>query len=62
MPTPQFVQPTEEQKALMQLFRDKLEAVYQEVETLGPSRGRSIALTKLEEASMWVNKAITKND
>lgn len=62
MPTLQFVQPTEEQKTLMQSFRDKMEALYRDVETLEPSRGRSLALTKLEEASMWINKAITKND
>lgn len=61
MPTLQFVQPTEEQKTLMQSFRDKMEALYREVETLEQSRGRSIALTKLEEASMWINKTITNN-
>lgn len=61
MPTLQFVQPTDEQKALMQKFRDNMEALYKEIETLPPSRGRSLALTKIEEASMWINKAITHN-
>lgn len=61
MPTLQFVQPTEEQKSLMQEFRDEAEALYRKVESLPPSRGRSLALTKLEEASMWINKAITHN-
>lgn len=62
MPTLQFLQPTEDQKIIMQSFRNKMETLYREIETLEPSRGRSLALTKLEEASMWVNKAITKND
>lgn len=61
MPTLQFVQPTDEQKAVMQKFRDAAEALYRETETLPPSRGRSLALTKLEEYSMWVNKGITHN-
>ena len=47
----------------MQKFRDKYEAlvkeITQEVET---SRGSSLALTKLEESSFWLNKAITNND
>lgn len=61
MPTLQYVQPTEEQKAQMQAFRDEAESLYKHVESLPPSRGRSLALTKLEEASMWINKAITHN-
>ena len=61
MPTLQYVQPTDEQKALMQEFRDQAEALYRKTETLPNSRGRSLALTKLEEYSMWVNKAITHN-
>jgi len=62
MPTLQYFAPTEEQKVLMQSFRDKYEALYQEVSALERSRGTSLALTKLEESAMWLNKAITKND
>lgn len=62
MPTFQYVQPTDEQKEQMQILRDKFEALYKDVEALEPSRGRSLALTKLEESNMWVNKSITKND
>ena len=61
MPTFQYVQPTEEQKATMQKFRDKYEALYKEVQQLSVSRGLSLALTKLEESSFWLNKAITQN-
>lgn len=62
MPTFQFVEPTEEQKAQMQNFRDKYQALADEVKTLAPSRGVSLALTKLEESAFWLNKAITQND
>lgn len=56
-----YVQPTEEQKELMQSFRDKYEILYNEVSALESNRGLSIALTKLEESSMWLNKSITNN-
>lgn len=62
MPTLQYVQPTDEQKETMQNFRDKYEALYKELEGLTPSRGLSLALTKLEESAMWLNKSITQND
>ena len=62
MPTLQYVQPSDEQKELMQQFRDKYEALYKEVSGLEKSRGLSLALTKLEESAMWLNKSITKND
>lgn len=59
----QFVQPTDEQKALMQEFRDKYEVLFNDIsEKVGASRGLSSAKTKLEESSFWLNKAITKND
>jgi len=57
----QYIQPTEEQKALMQKFRDKYEALAEELKELEPSRGLSLSMTKLEESSFWLNKAITKN-
>lgn len=61
MTTFQYVQPTDEQKATMQNFRDKYEALADEVKKLPSSRGLSLALTKLEESSFWLNKAITQN-
>lgn len=61
--TYQYVLPTDEEKELMQNFRDKFEALHREIEEkVGYSRGRSTALTKLEEASFWLNKGITHND
>ena len=61
MSTFQYVQPTDEQKATMQKFRDKYEALATEVKGLPASRGLSLALTKLEESAFWLNKAITQN-
>jgi len=59
----QFVEPTEEQKQLMQTFRDSFAILQSEIlDKVESSRGLSLAMTKLEEASFWLNKAITKND
>ena len=57
-----YVKPTEEQIQDMQILRTAYAELYAKVEALPTGRGRSIALTKLEESNMWVNKAITKND
>ena len=61
MVTLQYVQPTDEQKAKMQEYRDLYTSLYEAVKLLPDSRGKSIALTKLEESAMWVNKGITDN-
>lgn len=46
----------------MQTFRDKFTALYNEIIEKAPeSRGRSLSVTKLEEAAFWLNKAITHN-
>lgn len=62
MATLQYVQPTDEQKEIMQQFRDEYEKLYLRLKGLPASRGVSLAVTKLEESAMWLNKAITKND
>jgi len=63
MVTLQFVQPTDKQKETMQIFRDKYEALYKELQQQLPQgRGLSLALTNLEQSAMWLNKAITNND
>lgn len=62
MSTLQYVKPTEEQLATMQKFRDKFEALFNELKQLPASRGMSLCLTKFEESAMWLNKAITQND
>lgn len=58
----QYVQPTDEQKELMQNFRDKYQTLSEELRGLMMSRGLALALTKLEESAFWLNKSITKND
>lgn len=58
----QYIKPSDEQVQLMQVFRDKYEALVQEIQQLERSRGLSLAITKLEESAFWLNKAITKND
>ena len=58
----QFIDPTEEQKETMQILRDEYEKLAARLDELTPSRGISLAKTKLEESSFWVNKGITKND
>ena len=59
----QYIKPTEGQLALMQEFRDKYERLAEEIELAMPSsRGRSLAVTKLEESAFWLNKSITNND
>lgn len=61
MTTFNYVAPTDEQKATMQIFRDAYQRLHDEVSKLESNRGLSIALTKLEESSMWLNKSITNN-
>lgn len=60
--TMQYVKPTDEQVAQMQIFRDKYEALYEEIKALPASRGLSLALTNLEQSAFWLNKSLTKND
>lgn len=47
----------------MQKYRDQFEALASAIALdVENSRGKSLAITKLEEAAFWLNKAITKND
>lgn len=62
MTTFQYVKPTEEQLATMQRFRDEYEVLLNQLKELPVSRGMSLAITKLEESGMWLNKAITHNE
>lgn len=62
MPTFQYVKPTEEQVTVMQKYRDLYAALYEELNSLPKSRGLTLAMTKLEESAMWLNKGLTNND
>lgn len=58
-----YIQPTEEQIAIMQKYRELFANLYKVIDNeVENSRGKSLTLTKLEEANMWLNKALTKND
>lgn len=61
MSTFQYVKPTDEQIATMQIFRDLYEGLKTEIEKLPANRGRSIAITQLEDSAMWLNRGITGN-
>ena len=59
----QYIKPTEEQISKMQDFRDRFEQLHTDIKkSTDESRGRRECLKKLEEASFWLNKSITKND
>jgi len=62
MPTFNYVQPTDEQKELMEKFRNEYTELYNKLGELELGRGLSLAKTKLEESAFWLNKSITKND
>lgn len=54
-PTPEHVQQIEAVRAALKNAHDAV------LSTVPPSRERSLAITKLEEASMWANKGIVFN-
>lgn len=54
----EYQKPTDEQVAQITAVREAMKAVYDNLMSLPESRERSIAITKLEEASMWANKGI----
>jgi hypothetical protein len=58
----QYIAASDEQREIMQKFRDLYESLSEEIKTLPISRGVSLALTNLEQSSFWLNKAITNND
>lgn len=54
----EYQKPTEESVEKITSFREKAKELFDLTNTLKPSRERSLAITKLEEFSMWVNKHI----
>jgi hypothetical protein len=51
----------DEKSKLMHNFSNKYQALYDEMYQLSANRALSLALTKLEESAMWLNKSITEN-
>lgn len=59
----QFHAPSDAQKARMQELRDAFQSLASLIEKNAPTcRERSLALTKLEEAATWANKAVNQSD
>lgn len=55
----EYQQPTPEQTETIKAVRAAMQIAYDTLlERIPSSRERSLAITKLEEASMWANKAI----
>lgn len=57
-----YHRPSEKQVEQISKNRDECKALHAALLELSPSRERSLAITKLEEVSMWSNKAIIMAD
>lgn len=57
----QYITPSAEEIAVMQNFRDKFQALADEIALTPDCQGKSTALTKLREAAFWLNAGITGN-
>lgn len=53
-----YHRPNDEQIAQIATVREGCKALHAVILTLPPCRERSLAITKLEEVSMWANKGI----
>lgn len=54
------IQPSTEQLEMMEAVRDRAVDLWDILEKLPASREGSLALTNLENAVMWANKAISR--
>jgi hypothetical protein len=54
----EYQRPTELQTQRITRVREACKSLHEEILCLEPSRERSLAITRLEEVSMWANKAI----
>jgi len=57
----EYQKPTEEHVAKITEVREACKALYDVLQSLPASREKSLAITKLEEVSMWANKGIVFN-
>lgn len=57
----EYQAPTPEGVKQITEVREGCKALHDTLLTLAPSRERSVAITKLEEVSMWANKGIVFN-
>jgi flagellar biosynthesis chaperone FliJ len=54
----EYQKPTEEQVVQIQEVREACKSLYETLQKLPNYREKSLAITKLEESSMWANKCI----
>lgn len=55
----EYVKPTEQSVKEIQVLRERCSSLHDYIlGSLPASRERSLAITKLEETSMWINKAV----
>lgn len=54
----EYQTPTPDQIVAISQVRESCKDLYELLQTLPNSRYRSVAITKLEEVSMWANKGI----
>jgi hypothetical protein len=57
----EYQAPTEGQTLKISELREGCKALYELLKVLPDSREKSLAITKLEEVSMWANKAVVFN-
>lgn len=57
----EYQAPTDAHVQTITAVREKCKELYELLLTLPESRERSLAITKLEESSMWANKGIVFN-
>jgi hypothetical protein len=57
-----YHRPSEKQVAQINKFRDACKVLHNEILELPAGRERSVAITNLEQVSMWGNKAIVMAD
>jgi ribosomal protein L17 len=58
----EYIKPTQGEIERITTLREKCKELHDLIlEIITPSRERSLAITKLEEVSMWANKAVVFN-
>ena len=58
----EYQKPTDESVERLSQVRELCKNLYEALLTFKESRERSLAVTKLEEVSMWINKHIVFNE
>lgn len=54
----EYQKPTDLEVARMEMIRNKCRLLHEELLCLPSTRERSLAITNLEQVSMWANKAV----